>query len=321
MRQTLLITGGAGYIGSHTAYLLYTLGYNVIILDTFVHKQPFPHTWATIIRGDCGDAKILQRIFSTYTIDAVMHFAAFIEVGQSVKEPGRYYHNNVVATLTLLDVMRQSGVDIFIFSSSCAVYGNPEYLPITEGHPFAPLSPYGKNKLCVEFALQDYAHAYGLHYVALRYFNAVGCWPEQNLREYHKPETHIIPLLVHAAMNQMPFTVFGDDYPTPDGTCIRDYVHVRDIAQAHVRAYAYLKSGGPSAAFNLGAGIGYSVKELIAATESVCDRSIIIKKAHRREGDVHTLIACSKKARNVLGWKLQERSISSMIREVCVGKI
>ncbi|MFA6526829.1 MAG: UDP-glucose 4-epimerase GalE [Candidatus Babeliales bacterium] len=316
MVPTILLTGGAGYIGSHTAYLLHTQGYQIVILDNFSHQQPFNHDWATVIKGDCGDKELLLSIFSTYPIDAVMHFAGSIEVGQSVKDPAFYYHNNVINSITLLEAMRAFSIKHFIFSSSCAVYGDPVDLPMTEDHPYVPLSPYGKNKLCVEFILQDYARAYGLRSVALRYFNAAGCWPEKGLGEYHAPETHIIPLLVRAALNQTPFTVFGSGYPTPDGTCIRDYVHVRDIAQAHLKAYDYLKAGAASAAFNLGTGTGHSVLSLIKTTEEVCRQSIIIKNAHRRNGDVHTLVACSDKAQKYLAWKPQHTDLNSIINDV-----
>ena len=316
MVKTILLTGGAGYIGSHTAHLLYSQGFQVIILDNFVHKQPFNHSWATIIKGNCGDKGLLHSIFSNYSIDAVMHFAAFIEVGQSVKDPASFYQNNIINTLNILNAMRTFGIQQFIFSSSCAVYGNPVNLPITEDHPFAPLSPYGKNKLCVEFALQDYAHAYDLRYVALRYFNAAGCSPEEGLGEYHVPETHILPLLVRAALNQTPFTIFGSDYPTADGTCIRDYVHVRDIAHAHLNAFNYLEHGKKSTAFNLGTGTGYSVLELIKITQEVCQKTIPIHYAHRRQGDVHTLVAAADKANNKLGWKPTYTDIATTINEV-----
>lgn len=317
MPKTILLTGGAGYIGSHTAYLLHLSGYKVIIIDNFTHQQSFDHSWATIIKGNCGDQKLLHSLFKLYPIDAVMHFAAFIEVGQSVKDPAVYYQNNVVITFTLLETMRKFGISNFIFSSSCAVYGNPTKLPMTEDHPFAPLSPYGKNKLCVEFALQDYVHAYDVRYVALRYFNAAGCWPEKGLGEYHIPETHILPLLVRAALNQTPFTIFGTDYPTPDGTCIRDYVHVRDIARAHLNAYQFLKAGEASTAFNLGTGVGHSVASLITTTEKVCGQSIITKKAPRRAGDVHTLVAGADKARDHLAWVPAHTDMATTIGEVC----
>lgn len=315
MPKTILLTGGAGYIGSHAAYLLHLSGYKVIIIDNFSHHQPFDHSWGTVIKGNCGDQHLLRSLFSAYPIDAVMHFAGSIEVSQSVKDPSFFYQNNVISTLTLLNVMRTFGVNNFIFSSSCAVYGDPVILPMTEDHPCAPLSPYGKNKLCIEFALQDYAHAYGLRYVALRYFNAAGGWAEKNLGEYHQPETHIIPLLVRAALSQTPFTIFGSDYPTPDGTCIRDYVHVRDIAQAHLSAYEYLRAEQEATVFNLGTGTGHSVLSLIEATEKVCQQSIKINMTPRRSGDVHTLVAGADKARNHLAWVPRHTDIHATIRD------
>jgi UDP-glucose 4-epimerase len=312
--QTILIAGGAGYIGSHTAYLLAKHGFQVIIIDSFVHQQQFSPSWATIIRGDFADIQLLEKIFTQYQISAVMHFAAFIEVGQSVKNPLAFYENNVSKTITLLQTMLQHNVRHVIFSSSCAVYGIPEYLPLTEEHPKRPISPYGKTKLMIEEVLTDAAKAYDFKYVSLRYFNAAGALPEEELGEQHKPETHIIPLLLQAARNQSPFTVFGNDYQTKDGTAIRDYLHVLDIAQAHVLALHHLQQGNPSDYFNLGTGNGFSVKEMIETVEQLhhCSLKIIWEK--RRAGDPSILVADPYKARSILQWQPRFSDIEFIIR-------
>jgi len=254
-------------------------------------------------QADFADAQTLNHIFSTYSIHAVMHFAAFIEVGESVKRPADFYHNNVTKTLQLLDVMRHYDVNKFIFSSSCAVYGIPQQLPLTEAHPFAPINPYGKNKLVIEYALQDYAVAYGLQSVSLRYFNAAGALPERGLGEVHQPETHVIPLLLRAIQNKTVFKIFGDDYPTHDGTCVRDYVHVLDIAQAHVLALQYLDDTGNSNAFNLGSETGYTVRELVEQAQNVCGQAVRLEICPQRPGDVPVLVADATKAKTMLGWR------------------
>ncbi|MBU1007798.1 UDP-glucose 4-epimerase GalE [Candidatus Dependentiae bacterium] len=318
MRKTILIPGGAGYVGSHTAYLLAKKGHAVIIVDKRIHNQKFSPSWATIIQEDFSNKTILDQIFTTHKIDAVMHFAAFIEVGESVKHPKRFYHNNVVKTLTLLDRMLAHDVKNFIFSSSCAVYGEPVTVPMDESNPFRPLSPYGKNKLIVEFALQDYATAYNLDSVSLRYFNAAGALPEAGLGEQHDPETHIIPLMIRAIKNQTPFKIFGTDYDTPDGSCIRDYIHVLDIAQAHVLALEHLdhkhSESSKASAFNLGSGNGFSVKEMIGAMEKICDKKMVIKHENRRPGDPAILLANPAKASSVLGWKPTHSDLETILR-------
>lgn len=313
MKKTVLLTGGAGYIGSHTAYLLHTLGYQVIILDSLLHNQSFMHPWAQLIKADVADVGILASIFKTNQIHAVMHFAGFIEVGESVKRPADFYRNNVTNSLILLDVMREHGIKNFIFSSTCAVYGNPVHIPMAEDHPFAPVSPYAKTKLVVEYALQDYAQAYDLRYVALRYFNAAGVQPEQNLGECHEPETHVIPLLLRSIKNNKPFTIFGSDYNTPDGTCIRDYVHVCDIAQAHVQALEYLDAGNSSDVFNLGTGTGYSVRQLVDVASKVCGKNpeLIVQSA--RAGDSSVLVANAQKARKILNWVPEHSGLENII--------
>ncbi len=314
MKKSVLITGGAGYIGSHTAYMLAQQGYNIIILDKLLHKQSFSHRWAKLIKEDFANIKILEHIFSAYNIEVVLHFAAFIEVGESVIRPRDFYENNVVKTLKLLDLMINNGVKRFIYSSSCSIYGNPVRVPIDEQHPFAPVSPYGKNKLAIEYALEDYARAYGLKYISLRYFNAAGALPEAGLGECHQPETHVIPLLLKSILNKTPFKIFGKNYNTKDGTCIRDYVHVCDIADAHIRALAYLDRVPSFDYFNLGSGKGYTIKELISTAEHVCNLKANITYAERRAGDVDILVADPSKAMNLFGWNPKFSSLEFILK-------
>ncbi len=313
MKKTILVLGGAGYIGSNTAYLLNQRGYEIIIIDKLIYKQKFDHDFAKLIVGDFADTNLLESVFEKYKIDAVMHFAAFIEVGVSVTNPAEFYDNNVVKTIKFLDTMIKHGVKNFIFSSSCAVYGNPVKVPIDEAHPYAPISPYGKNKLIVEYVLQDYAQAYDLKYISLRYFNAAGADPKNNLGEQHIPETHIIPLLLRAIKNKKTFKIFGDDYNTPDGTCIRDYIHVKDLALAHLLAFEYLIKEKKSQVFNLGTGHGYSVKELITAAEKEAGQEANIEVFARRAGDVDTLIADNKKIKSILNWEPSYSNLENII--------
>ncbi len=303
MKQTILIIGGAGYIGSHTAYHLHKQGYTVIVLDALLHGQTFAHAWATFIYGNYGDAQLLHSIFEQYSIDAVMHFAAHIEVGESVKQPLKFYANNVANTITLLEVMQVHGCNRIIFSSSCAVYGNPVYTPIDELHPCNPISPYGKTKLMVENILHDCMQAYGLQYVALRYFNAAGASHEQNLYEQHVPETHLIPLLCTAAYTQKPFFIFGTQHSTADGSCVRDFLHVKDIADAHLKALLYLQQGNTSDSFNLGTGQGISVKQMVTIVEQLSGLSIVQKQASARLGDPAILVANASRAHQLLSWR------------------
>lgn len=314
MNKVVLVIGGAGYIGSHTSWLLAQQGFRVVILDALVHQQSVHLPWATFIQGDFGDQQLLKKIFLEYAIDTVMHFAAFIEVGESVIDPAKYYNNNVIKTIQLLDVMREYGVSKLIFSSSCAVYGNPVRLPLDEEHPTNPVSPYGRTKLMIEYALHDYAVAYGLRYVALRYFNAAGGLTEQGLGECHKPESHIIPIMLAAARNNKPFNIFGTDYNTSDGTCVRDYIHVLDIARAHVQASEYLNAGGQSQILNLGTGVGYSVKELVAYAQEVSGTQIQINYGPRRPGDAQTLVADATKVTKLLGWQPQHSDMGEIMR-------
>jgi UDP-glucose 4-epimerase len=313
MKKTILILGGAGYIGSHTAYLLAQQGHSIIIIDKYLHQQHFTPTWAHVIKGDFADESLLAHIFKHHTIDAVMHFAAFIEVGLSIINPKEFYDNNVTKTLKLLDLMLEHNVKQLIFSSTCAIYGNPMTPLIDESHPTNPISPYGKGKLCVEFALADYARAYGLQYISLRYFNASGALPEAGLGEQHFPETHLIPKILHALYTNASCSVFGTDYETPDGTCIRDYVHVLDIAQAHIKALEHLMATGMSDCFNLGTGKGASVLEMINVIQKLSGKKLSIDFHSRRPGDASTLVANPSKAYQILGWKPQQSSLEQIL--------
>jgi len=331
MNPTILITGGAGYIGSHTALYLAQQGYNVLVLDTLKHNQKLPANFVitekvvdkdffknnpgkiVVIKKDFADQKILDTIFTRFTIEAVLHFAAFIEVGESVKHPLKFYKNNVIKTLHLLESMVNHNVQNFVFSSSCAVYGIPKEVPIPEDHPKDPISPYGKNKLMVEMALEDLSQAHDLNFVSLRYFNAAGAMPQYGLGEQHDPETHLIPLLLQAAHTGKPFYIFGTNHETQDGTCIRDYLHVWDLADAHAKAVAYLLDKNKSDYFNLGTGTGYSVHDLIKAVEQVCGKKIKTVETEKRAGDPPVLIADASKAQKVLNWKPQHSDLKHII--------
>ncbi len=303
MQPAILVTGGAGFIGSHIALLLARQGYQIIVIDSYRHRQSFDKPWATIYRADYADSELLAHIFTQHRIMAVMHCAALIEVGESVKDPGAYYDNNVSKTIILLRTMVQHGVRNIIFSSSCAVYGIPETILLSEDHPKKPISPYGQTKYMVETILEDFNNAYGLGYVNLRYFNAAGAWPEEELYEQHQPESHLLPLLIQAALESRPFTIFGNDYPTKDGTPIRDFLHVRDIAHAHCLALAHLLAGNPSDSFNLGTGEGTSIKEMIIIVEQVCHTKLTIQYGPRRPGDPAVLVADPVKAHTILRWQ------------------
>lgn len=318
---TILITGGAGYIGSHIALLLHQQGHTIIIVDALVHKQKWAHTWANFVALDIADHNKLDALLSSYTIDTVIHCAAFIDVGASVTFPLSYYVNNVGNTLFLLDAMRNHSIKNIIFSSTCAVYGIPHTIPIAESHIKNPINPYGRSKSMVEDIFKDCAHAYGLRAIALRYFNAAGSM--HGLYECHKPETHLIPLLFDAAYNKKPFSLYGTDHPTPDGTCIRDFLHVWDIAYAHSAALdelnkAYMHNGGLSC-YNLGTGNGYSVKQVIAAVEQVTGIPIAVSNKARRAGDPPILIADPTKAYKELGWKAEYSDLQTIIAHAAQG--
>lgn len=294
-----LVVGGAGYIGSQMVKHLSDAGHQVVVAD--LAKPALAVQWATL---DMADGAALDQLFASDRFDAVFHFASFIQVGESVSDPARYYRNNVAATLTLLDAMRRAGVLRLVFSSTAAVYGNPLCAPIAEDHPKAPINPYGLSKWMVEQILQDYDRAYGLRSVCLRYFNAAGADPAGLLGECHEPETHLIPLVLQvAAGRRSAITVFGNDYDTPDGTCIRDYVHVADLATAHALALEYLLQGGASTVCNLGNGLGFSVQQVIDAVRAVTGRTISVQQAPRRAGDPSRLVADATRARSLLGWQ------------------
>jgi UDP-glucose 4-epimerase len=302
--MNILVTGGAGYIGSHTVLELAGRGHRVVVLDNLSKGHRNAVQGVELVHGDTGDAALVRKLFKQHKIKAVMHFAASSLVGESVRHPASYYHNNVVKGLALLDAMVETGVHHLVFSSTAAVYGEPVEVPIPEDHPTVPTNPYGATKLALEGAMRWYGEAYGLRCASLRYFNAAGADPSGNIGEDHKPETHLIPLVLRAAAGLLPhLEVFGTDYPTPDGTCVRDYIHVSDLAAAHVLALDALAAGAPSAVYNLGNGSGYSVLEVIKAAEEVADRPINIKFGPRRPGDPAALVAGSRKIMDELGWK------------------
>ena len=299
----VLVTGGAGYIGSHGCKALAGAGAVPIVYDNLEYGHEWAVKWGPLERGDIGDRARLDAVIGRYKPQAVVHFAAYAYVGESVGDPGKYYRNNVAGTLTILEAMRDHGIARIVFSSTCATYGTPARLPITEETPQAPINPYGRSKLMVEQMLADFSRAHGIGWTALRYFNAAGADAGAGIGESHDPETHLIPLVLDAAYGlREAITIFGTDYDTPDGTCIRDYVHVSDLADAHVLALAALNSGGASGAFNLGTDSGHSVREVIAAVEQATGRTVPVVEGPRREGDPAVLVADAARARNELGW-------------------
>lgn len=301
--MAILICGGAGYIGSHINKLLSEKGYETIVYDSLIYGHREAVKWGTFIQGDLEDEKALERVFSENKISAVFHFAAFAYVGESVTDPEKYYFNNVSNTLKLLRVMKKYNCNKIIFSSTCATYGEPEQIPITEDMPQNPINPYGTSKLMVERIFRDYERAYGLQFVVLRYFNAAGASPEGCIGESHTPETHLIPLVLDAASGKRDdIKVFGTDYGTPDGSCVRDYIHVTDLASAHYLALQYLENGGRSDFFNLGNEKGTSVLEVIEAVRRVTGKEFQVTLTDRRPGDPAKLVGSSRKAREILGW-------------------
>ena len=310
----ILIVGGAGYIGSHVNKELSRRGLETVVFDSLVYGHRELARWGTFVEGDLANPRELRAVFREHSIQAVMHFSAFAYVGESVENPSRYYRNNVANTLNLLEAMREFRVRHFIFSSSCATYGNPLRIPMDENHPQAPINPYGHTKLMVERILRDCDHAYGLRYASLRYFNAAGADPEAETGEWHDPETHVIPLVLDAASGRREnVRIFGTDYDTPDGTCIRDYIHVSDLADAHIRALEYLRNGGGSDVFNLGNGNGFSVKEVIETARQVTGRDIPAVASDRRAGDPPVLVGSSEKIRKTLGWEPKYPALSDII--------
>ncbi|MEA5619560.1 UDP-glucose 4-epimerase GalE [Cronbergia sp. UHCC 0137] len=316
-KSTILVTGGAGYIGSHAVLALKQAGYEVVILDNLVygHRDLVEQVLQVeLIEGDISDRSLLDQLFQTHDISAVMHFSAYAYVGESVTDPAKYYRNNVVGTLTLLEAMLAASINKFVFSSTCATYGVPQFIPIPEHHPQHPINPYGATKLMVEQILGDFDLAYGLKSVRFRYFNAAGADPSGNLGEDHNPETHLIPLVLMTALGKREhISIFGTDYETADGTCIRDYIHVSDLADAHVLGLEYLLNEGESEVFNLGNGNGFSVREVINAVEEVTGKVISIKESDRRPGDPPILIGSSEKARKILGWQPQYPGIKDIV--------
>ncbi len=315
--KTVLVTGGAGYIGSHGVLALQQAGYSVVVLDNLVygHRDIVENVLKVeFVQGDTNDRALLNDVFAHYPIAGVMHFAAYTYVGESVTEPAKFYRNNVVGTLTLLEAMLAAGVKHFVFSSTCATYGVPKSVPIPEDHPQAPISPYGMTKLMVEHILTDFDKAYGLKSVCFRYFNAAGADPGGRLGEDHQPETHLIPLVLLTALGKrQSVSIFGTDYPTPDGTCVRDYIHVHDLAQAHVLGLQYLLDGGETTTFNLGNGNGFSVKQVIDAARQITGREILAVECDRRPGDPPALVGSSEKAIAQLGWRPLYPDIESII--------
>ncbi|MQW86914.1 UDP-glucose 4-epimerase GalE [Sinorhizobium saheli] len=311
----ILVTGGAGYIGSHTAKLLRTEGIEPVVYDNLATGNRSAVRWGPFVEGDILDVAHLLAVIKEYAPDAVIHFAASAYVGESVADPAKYYRNNVRGTLTLLEACRRTGLDKMIFSSSCATYGAPAMLPIDEATPQAPISPYGKSKLMAEHMLADYSAAFALSYVSLRYFNACGADPEGDLGEWHDPETHLIPRALMAAAGTIPhLEVFGEDYDTPDGTCVRDYIHVADLAHAHLLAYRYLVRGGESLALNLGTGRGFSIRQVLRTVREVTGRDVPVVFHRRRRGDPPMLYADASLAYQTLGFLPRYSDLDTIVR-------
>jgi len=310
----ILVTGGAGYIGSHTVRLLLRQGYDVTVVDNLSRGHRHNVDPERLREVDLADTSTLGRVFEERRYEAAIHFAAYIAVGESMRAPEMYFANNVGGSLSLLTAMVRSNVKHLVFSSTAAVYGMPARIPIQEDFPFAPVSPYGESKVMVEKMLHWFDAIHGLRSIALRYFNACGADAESGLGEEHEPETHLIPLLFRAILSGEPVTVFGEDYPTPDGTCIRDYIHVNDLAQAHILALESLLAGGASGAFNVGTGSGYSVREVLRAVEEVTGRKVPCMMGPRREGDPAELVADSTRLRNVLKWTPRYSELREIVR-------
>ena len=311
---TILVTGGAGYVGSHACKALAAAGHAPVVYDSLARGHRELVRWGPLEVGDLRDAARLDEVFARHRPVAVMHFAALAYVGESVQDPGLYYRNNVGGTLELLEAMRRAEVGTLVFSSTCSTYGIPERMPIGEDTPQRPINPYGTTKLVVERALADFDAAYGLRSVSLRYFNAAGCDPDGETGEIHEPETHIIPRVLMAATGELAqVDIFGTDYPTPDGTCLRDYIHVADLAQGHVQALDYLERGGATTAINLGTGRAFSVREVIAAAERVTGRRIPVRETRRRAGDPPVLVADVRRARTTLGFAPRFTEIAPII--------
>lgn len=314
MNHTVLVAGGAGYVGSHVCLALSQAGFRPVVYDNLSNGHAAFVQWGELETGDIRDAARLDEVIAKHKPVAVLHFAALIEVGESVKEPGRFYENNVAGAITLIEAARRGGIEVMVFSSTCATYGDPVRLPMDETHPQAPLNPYGRTKLMVEQALADYSTYAGFRSVCLRYFNAAGADEEGRIGERHYPETHAIPLALQTALGQRQgFKLFGDDYETRDGTAVRDYIHVMDLADAHVRALKYLLGGGETTVFNLGTGTGTTVKELIDTIRRTTNQPFPVETAPRRPGDAPCLVANNSRARAVLGWA-PYRTLDDIVR-------
>jgi UDP-glucose 4-epimerase len=311
----VLVTGGAGYIGSHAVKALLASGHEVTVLDNLSHgHREAVDPRAEFRQGSTGDRETVARALDERKIEAVMHFAADIEVGESVVDPGKYYRNNFANALTLLETMRDRGVRRIVFSSTAAVYGNPDRVPIEEGSARAPINPYGRSKMMTEMAIEDFASAHGLGYAILRYFNVAGASPDASIGEDHRPESHLIPRVLQAALasGKGSMSIFGTDYPTRDGTCVRDYVHVVDLVEAHVLALAGIREG-KGEIFNIGSEQGFSVREVVAACERVTGLKLDVKEGPRRAGDPASLVASSRKTREVLGWRPKYPELDTII--------
>ncbi len=314
-KKRILVTGGAGYIGSHACKALSRAGFHPVTLDNLIYGHEWAVKWGPFIRGDIHDGRLLDRVFGFFSPAAVIHFAAFAYVGESVTDPEKYYENNVAGTLSLLSAMRRNGCPSIVFSSTCATYGDPHRVPISEDHPQQPINPYGRSKFMIEQILKDFEDAYGVLYAALRYFNAAGGDPDVEIGEDHDPETHLIPLVIQAALGlRQCVEVFGSDYPTPDGTAVRDYIHVTDLAQAHVRALQHLLDGGKSLRLNLGTGKGHSVREIIRAVEEETGTKVPVQKASRRAGDPPLLVADAARAAEELCWKPRYSDMRTIVK-------
>ena len=312
--MSILVVGGAGYIGSHRVTQLATAGAAVLTRDNLSHGYRDAVRYGEFIEGDLGDAALLDQVFSEHSIDAVMHFAAFIEVGESVVKPAKYYRNNFCNTQALLDAMLKHDIGYFIFSSTAAIFGEPEYTPIDEKHRKHPINPYGHSKLMVEQLLSDYDNAYGLRSACLRYFNAAGADPDGELGERHVPETHLIPLILQAASGRRyDIKVFGNDYATDDGTCVRDYVHINDLCEAHSLALKYIQDNDTSVQYNLGNGKGFSVQQVIDSVREVSGKGFKVTHDARRPGDPAILVADSSLAMSELGWQPKHTELESII--------
>ncbi len=312
--KTIIVTGGAGYIGSHACKLLANVGYLPVVYDNLSRGHDWAVKWGPLEKGDILDPDRLGEVIKKYQPDAIMHFAAFAYVGESVNNPILYYQNNVVGTYTLLRVMLEHGIEKFIFSSTCAVYGEPDTLPLTESHKKQPVNPYGNTKAIIETMLEDLAAGGQLKFISLRYFNAAGADLDGEIGDSHDPETHLIPLILNAADGKIPeIEIYGNDYETPDGTCIRDYIHVNDLADAHLRALQYLQEGNPSGFYNLGSETGYSVQEIINAAKLVTGKPIKTCISPRRPGDPPALVANASKAKQELGFNPQNSDLDTIL--------